>query len=213
MYEFPYSRQETRLYNNLIEAKIWDGNSVTPLASYDSISPQLSNDIYEGIRYLCEYDACQEIRQLFSKELQSAAAEHTIEWERSQRKYLACKDEKRERCFQEVSSEYLSSWEITRVVSDGIKVRSLPYGFEGEIPQTLAFSVKEGTDSLFPLQIEKWSKIYRVSSTDFPSVIRNSDIHVDLLRKTAELSMSGSIADTFSLEGVEKSLLDLARAR
>lgn len=140
-------------------------------------------------------------------------AERKTEWERSQRVYLACKNEKREGCFQEVHSEYLSAPEVARAISDAIKVRALPYGAEGEIPQFFSFSVKEGVDSIFPLQVEEWNKLYQVSSIDTRSVGRGSNVYLDLVRKTAELSISGSVVDTFPLGDMEKSLLDLAKAR
>ena len=68
VYSLPESRQFSRLKENLIQANILQENIIHPLNVYSDIDPQLSRDIYSGIQYLCEFDNCQNIKQLFSQE-------------------------------------------------------------------------------------------------------------------------------------------------
>jgi hypothetical protein len=71
-YHLPLSRQTERLEDNLITANIlyntgFSPREILPLGEYDDITPQLSGEIYEGIRYVCGFDNCNKIKQLFPK--------------------------------------------------------------------------------------------------------------------------------------------------
>lgn len=65
MYHLPLTRQTDRLEENLIQAKILQNNTITPLDKIDDITPELSGEIYDGIRYICDFNNCSEIKQIF----------------------------------------------------------------------------------------------------------------------------------------------------
>jgi hypothetical protein len=67
VYNFPIERQKIRLIENLTKANILQDVGIVPLESIKSIDPELSNQIYDGIDYLCDYDSCEAVKELFPK--------------------------------------------------------------------------------------------------------------------------------------------------
>lgn len=71
VYQLPFTRQTQRLKENLVLAGICNDDMctiVTPLKNQDDISQDLSENIYSGIRYVCEFDNCSVIKELFARE-------------------------------------------------------------------------------------------------------------------------------------------------
>lgn len=90
VYQYPLARQHDRLIQNLEIAGIYSGGTITPLQSYESIDPVLSNEIARGIEYVCGFDNCDRIKMLFSKELETAISEKQSRWTISESKYQKC---------------------------------------------------------------------------------------------------------------------------
>ena len=90
VYQYPLARQHDRLIQNLEMAGIYSGGTITPLQSYESIDPVLSNEIARGIEYVCGFDNCDQIKALFSKELESAISAKQSRWTLSESKYQKC---------------------------------------------------------------------------------------------------------------------------
>lgn len=70
VYHLPLTRQTARLEKNLVEAKILYNSDISPreiisLEKYENINPELSGEIYAGIDYICGFDNCNKIKQLF----------------------------------------------------------------------------------------------------------------------------------------------------
>lgn len=68
VYNLPESRQLRILKSNLENAKILQNWKIIPLNSYEDIDNELSKNIYSGIEYLCNYDNCEKIKELFKND-------------------------------------------------------------------------------------------------------------------------------------------------
>lgn len=79
VFALPESRQLTRLERNLTSAGILEKSTITPLSSYDAIDPELSGEIYDGIRYVCGFNNCDSIKQLFSTQYSKILTDYTEE--------------------------------------------------------------------------------------------------------------------------------------
>lgn len=70
VYNFPQTRQLTRLMHNLEVAGIYKDGTIVPLKEYKDIDANLSSEIYEGILYMCEYSDCKQIKTLFKEQIE-----------------------------------------------------------------------------------------------------------------------------------------------
>ena len=66
---------------NLEAAKILTGGVITPLKDSKDISKELSNDIYSGIAYVCEFKDCSVIKNLFAETIQKETELKSKEWQ------------------------------------------------------------------------------------------------------------------------------------
>jgi hypothetical protein len=81
VYSLPVARQEARLIRNLETAKILQNGVIVPLADKKDISRELSNDIASGIEYICNFDDCKYISNLFVDAYEKADMDSQKEWE------------------------------------------------------------------------------------------------------------------------------------
>lgn len=81
VFSLPETRQLARLEQNLTLAGILTDGNITPLTTYDAIAPELSGEIYDGIRYICGFRNCESIKELFPTQYQKILAEYTEEIE------------------------------------------------------------------------------------------------------------------------------------
>ncbi len=63
VYQLPLTRQYHRLLVNLKKAEILKDGVITPAA--DTLDADLGNNIYSGIEYVCQFESCKKIRELF----------------------------------------------------------------------------------------------------------------------------------------------------
>ena len=114
LYQLPESRQLAKLSSNLEIANILQWSSITPLSSYEDISPELSGEIYSGIQYLCGLNNCESIKELFSKQYEEARMKSL---ENTNISYLDSID---------IPEDYdLTRWQIVDTISGAIKVERL----------------------------------------------------------------------------------------
>ncbi len=66
VHSLPKVIQFNRLKENLIKAKILVDGKIVPLEKYSDIDIELWKSIYSGIDYLCDFDNCEKIKELFS---------------------------------------------------------------------------------------------------------------------------------------------------
>jgi hypothetical protein len=69
VFTLPESRQYDRLLNNLTQANILQNEKIVPLPTGKEISAELSENIYSGISYVCDFSDCEKIKTLFANEL------------------------------------------------------------------------------------------------------------------------------------------------
>lgn len=65
VFSYPESRQFERLLTNLEKANILQNGKITPLQTGAEISADLSEEIEDGIRYVCHFNNCEKIKEFF----------------------------------------------------------------------------------------------------------------------------------------------------
>jgi len=162
VYHLPYARQEARLMHDLTTAGIYRDGVIIPLEKYTSIDPALSNDIYQGIGYVCGYDECRRIRELFHAQIMPLQEEKAARWQKSEEKYQSCilSDEEGSSCYREEYSKELSVWEIQSRIADMIHVNIFPYNGNSIVSPTISYGVQE---DIFPLTLSGYDMILKIS--------------------------------------------------
>jgi hypothetical protein len=175
VYSYPQERQLERLKNNLIEASIlkleksWTKwlNQIIPLKNYSDISHDLSKNIYYWIEYLCEFDNCEDIKNLFPQIYNEIEIEDKKEWEQRKKEdleyYEKYKDE-----YSYLNEDYKenienkkygwpSKWKIINWIAEKIKIdRYKEWYFNPWIPE---ISIYSSYYWIFPLNIKWYSEI------------------------------------------------------
>ncbi len=191
VYSVPLERQYSRLLRNLESARILQGSVIVPLSSPKDISKELSDDIYSGIDYACDFSECQRIKELFSRELATPSIQAETDWKKWNTKTGAV-------------YPGMSKWEIIRAVTDAIKVQQ-SYAYENEKnTKYIQYNTSYQPDAPYPLSLEAgYTKLVRVygssdsinsvkgANTIYPFVTMNPDT-------TSALYHRGS-GDTLSL--------------
>jgi Domain of unknown function (DUF4153) len=169
VYSFPLSRQYARLERNLEQANILKNWVITPLVSKSDISKDLSNEIYRWVEYVCNFDDCSRIKELFAKELVDAAKKSEEDW-------------KRWNIETGITYKGMTKWEIISAVTDMIKVEAdYAYGTD-ETEKYIQFNTDYNIDAPYPLDLDtgytKLVKVYgeRYGATwGYPYIIINPD--------------------------------------
>lgn len=141
VYNVPLTRQYDRLVRNLEKANILNNSVITPLASPKDISKELSNEIYSEISYICDFDNCKRIKELFKKEVAEATIKDRAQWE----KYNTT-----------TGSVYkgISRWTIVSAVTEKIKVQSTYYGESPENNKYIQYSSNKNNEDIYPIVLE-----------------------------------------------------------
>lgn len=82
VFAYPFSRQESRLIKNLETANILVAGKIVPLKSERDISKELSTDITSGIDYLCQFDDCKRVKEIFPDQVSMIEKRSREDWER-----------------------------------------------------------------------------------------------------------------------------------
>lgn len=112
---------------------------VTPLKNQDDISQDLSENIYSGIRYVCEFDNCSVIKELFAREYDEIYVTSQKEYESWQKNI----PEKEQMPYTEPNT-----WEIISHLAEKLNIQTNYYdsGVTGYIQY-------ENYENLFPIDI------------------------------------------------------------
>ena len=158
VYNLPESRQLTRLVANLTEANILQGGKITPLSSEDDISQELSKEIYWGIDYLCDFNDCEKIKNLFPKIYEIFLTEHKARFERDKENDIGINIIY---SLDPQSFEYYepNKWEIVSAITQKLKVKNY---FEITQDQEFIYISLDYTKNFFPLDVNWYSKIYEI---------------------------------------------------
>ncbi len=158
VYQLPVSRQYDRLITNLETAGIYSGGSIIPLSKVEDISGDLSNEIYEGIEYICGFDNCLLVKTLFAKELVEGIEKQKQAWLVSEKTYQECINDPKyytSSCYRHEYSEELSRWQIQELIAKSIRVA--PRHLYPTTSRYISFNTA-GTQ-VFPIDIRGYDQI------------------------------------------------------
>lgn len=202
VYSLPETRQLKRLENNLTKAWILQNWKIVPLKEYSDIDTTLSKEIYNWVDYLCDYNDCNSIKTLFNdmyieldKKKKKEFEERKIEDQetyKNDEKYL-----------KEVKSRvysWPSSWEIVSEMTTQIKVKSY---FDDNYNSPNIYLYIDSKESIFPLDINWYSKIFKINSYFGDEKIGNVKYTT---KNTLEVKENGIVIDELDLSGVSKNL-------
>lgn len=88
------------------------------MESYYDIDAALSGKIYSGIKYICNYDNCDAIKQLFSKQYQDLLQQRQNDFNNNTGQYSY-----KLNVDYEVELESPNQWETQSYITDTIKVQ------------------------------------------------------------------------------------------
>jgi len=175
VYNLPESRQYNLLESNLLEAWILKDWKITPLNDYKDISPDLSQNIYSEIDYLCDFSDCNNIKSLFSEQYEELIIEDQEKWEKYKKEDIERYKESIEK-YKDINEDIFESkeknlikrelevydwpskWEIVRSITEKIKVER-NYWNKDRINSTMRFNI-EWIKWVFPLDIDWYKYIY-----------------------------------------------------
>ncbi len=182
VYNLPESRQFSRLQNNLEQANILSGFTITPLSSSDDISKELSKEIYAGINYLCNFDNCQRIKELFP-----------IEYQETLEKYKADHDEYSNNWLKENPEP--GKWEIVNSITTQLKVKNSNYWSEFD---NYLYLYLDSNNNHFPIDLESYESLIELSSYDY-SWNKGLRWFIDIEKEFLYIKNWDDILDTVSL--------------
>jgi hypothetical protein len=154
VFSFPFARQETRLMQYLETAKILQDGKIVPLKSERDISKELSTDIASGIEYLCNFDDCARIKEIFPDQVLIAEAKYNKEWE----------------SYNNTGTTYpwAYPYQIQSTIESELRVQRYPYDDEKrEFPEEeyLNYNI-DYQKWQYPLDVKGYDMILQVISTD-----------------------------------------------
>lgn len=205
VFTYPQIRQETRLVRNLETAQILQGNTIVPLKSERDISKELSTEIAAGIDYLCNFDDCARIKEIFPIQAQKAETKSREDWEKWNKENTGA------------IYPWVSNWEISSTITTELKVHRYPYDDQKrEFPESkyLLYNLEYKMGWQFPLTITGYDRIVQVTSepeSKYPSPTELSYPYLSIDPDTSMVRYytASGISDTYTLEIPEK-LLDSA---
>ncbi len=182
VYNLPQSRQLDRLIINLEQSWILKNNTIIPLQSDNDIDQKLSKEIYWGIKYLCQFNNCKNIKALFpdiytsflarEKEAFIQRQQADIEYHKGDEAYI--------KKIQEAVFQEPKSWEITQEITRVLHVKNY---FETGRDQEYIFISLDYSQSFFPIDTTWYSQIYEIRGDREIENIAFFDIinaHIDL---------------------------------
>lgn len=187
---YPYALQYKRLTNNLIKAKILQNGKIVPLSEFNAIEKDLSSEISAEIRYLCEYNGCKDVKNLFSEQLAWVKESYPARWS---------------------DDGELSNWTIIDTINQKVK---LWYVQESDSSvYELNYQSRENEDYvIFPMDIAWYDSILRVYGSGSYSSDAKEYISIDIHSWVASIVNSDKkVLDTFSLDSINTTLRGKAK--
>jgi Domain of unknown function (DUF4153) len=203
VFSYPFSRQESRLIRNLETAKILQNGKIVPLSSERDISKELSTDIASGIEYLCQFDSCKRVKELFPDQVSVIEKRSREDWERWNKENTWA------------VYPWVYSSEIESNITQELKVTKYYYDdIKHEFPEQeyLYYSVASLIWGQFPLSVGGYDTIIQVlseSDTKYQdtSRIRYPYMSIDPNTSQAYYFTASGVSTVFSLKISDK-LLD-----
>lgn len=213
VHQLPESRQLDRLENNLIEANILKDWKIIPLKNVESINKELSKNIYSGIEYLCDFDNCNYIKNLFPVIYKDIEEKDKKQWIKNREDNIkryeeaiikyAETDKQRvqnnKKILQRTLIEkynWVNRWEIVTEITKKIKVQS--YYSKLNERKTIYLNI-DRDERVFPIDIQGYSKILRLESNN--NYWYNYEYwNVNISKKQIEIIKDWKITETISIE-------------
>jgi len=194
VYQLPESRQLERLKNNLIEANILQNWKIIPLNKYNQIDNDLSKQIYDGINYLCDFDNCSKIKELFP------IISEKVQEENNKQRLENIKIYPDNEYYTKDSDP--SSWEYVNKITETIKVESYSKYDSVNNRPTLYFSTNN--NKIFPLDTSDSKNLYKI---DIYSYKNDSNNSYDKESDTITIKNNNKIITKITLSEIKEELL------
>lgn len=184
VYSLPATRQYNKLVSNLWAAHILQNGDIKPLAQYTDIDNELSGEIYDGVRYMCDYSECAQIKKLFAKQLVEKEKQSRADFDKIIQDPSAPGYQ-----YQDHTYKWLSSYEIVQTITDVIKVRSNRYN-DTSIQKYINFRANYN-DNLYPIQLDGYQYMEEVFANNDaqPKIHKYGDSWIVLDTEKKELTV------------------------
>ncbi len=234
VYNYPEEKQLKRLETNLKKAWILHPEKpwtkwlayITPLKNYSDISKDLSKNIYSWIDYLCDFNNCESIKNLFPKIYKEIEEKDKKQWEKRIKEEIKkleknknkkeckyskywnaldynCFDKKRLEKLKKEKYNWLNKWQIIDWITKKIKVDNyISLYFSKEIP---SIQIYEWFYKIFPLDVSKYKEILKITSN-----IENRDTkywEIDIYNKKLNIKEYNKILKTVELKNLFKDII------
>ncbi len=204
IYSLPQKNQLVLLKNDLKKANILKENwEIVYPKSYNEVDKELWKNIYSKINYLCNYNDCKKLKEIFSKEYKALEEKNKKEWEerknRDIKRYKKAiekykdSDKKRTKLNKRLLKKTLNkkykwpnSWEIKEFISNKIKVKPY-YNFEKNM---INFYSKDPDY----LDISSYDKYLKVPNYEY----KNRKNVIDLEKNNINISLQSWNEETIS---------------
>ncbi len=201
VYNLPESRQLDRLENNLIQAGILKDSNIYPLENYNDIDSRLSWEIYDGIDYLCDFNNCETIKNIFSEQYSIIEAQDKKEFEEQKAKDIKkYQDDPDTYSYLSESEDDIyrgmSHWEIVSEISEYIKVQK--HYDNGYINPTIYLSTKYNNH--FPIDTSGWNSM--MIMTNHSNNEAKNYAKIDIQEKTLQIIQNWTIKETIQIDSI-----------
>lgn len=166
VYNLPLMRQTERLKNNLIEANILQDGTIVPLTDARDIDEKLSGQIYDGIDYICDFDNCRAVKEIFPKIYEELLERDKKDFEARKWNYSYYNKN------SDIEYSEPGKWEIIRYVTDKIKVqRYNDYWYQADTKYLYS------RGNMYPLDISGYDLIDNFSTYNIQE--KYADINIE----------------------------------
>lgn len=223
VYRLPQSRQLDRLEENLAEAgimKIKDemywyniSHEIVPLTSYNDIDQGLSKNIYGWIQYLCDFDNCSSIKELFPEIYAEIFNEEKAKWEKNTwtSTYTSTEEYKKgiEDQKREVYPWINNTWIIVKKITERIKVRNYLWQTNNNHGR-LSFSSIRWYNEEYPINVKGYDILTKIE----PDSYKFNDglqtyVVFDVKNKILKFIESDKILEEIWVEKIIKEIYEL----
>ena len=190
VYHLPMDRQYHHLIDNLTKTgMLHDGIISKKIGTLD---PNLENTLYSEIEYICGFDHCALIKNLFASELAKSLPEYEQNWLSNS---------------NNVGKPYpgMMSWEVVTEVTSALDISYRPLGVE-DTNRYITIGVKSAYDeSVFPIDTTGFTTLLKVYTKDVPTMVTGKHVTID--PEAESLTLVGYGPDVvFSLKSFDTTL-------
>jgi hypothetical protein len=203
------------LENNLIEAWILKDWTITPLENFENIEKQLSTNIYSGIEYLCDFNNCNTIKNLFPLIYKNIEEKDKIEWTKNREdninrykkaiiEYAEIDKERvksNEKILERTLNEkyqWVNKWKIVTEITKKIKVQKYNSNLDNNFITRSIYINIDRNNWVFPIETQGYSKILKLESND--NVGENEYWKVNILKQQIEIIKDWKTIETINIK-------------